>query len=83
MEAMRSEVTETKEMRCIQCQGKLKEGTAPFQIDRQGYHLVMDTVPAWVCIQCGEVYFEYKAVDSIQKVLRSLDSQTNRFAKSA
>ena len=70
-------------MKCIQCQGKLKKAGAPFHIDRKGYHLVMDTVPAWVCLQCGEVYFEDKAVDSIQKMLHSLDQQSLRFAKSA
>ena len=70
-------------MRCIQCQGKLKRGRAPFHVDRQGYHLVMDAVPAWMCAQCGEVYFEDKAVDSIQKALRVLDTQTLCFPKSA
>lgn len=70
-------------MRCIQCQGKLKKSTAPFHIDRKGYHLVMDAVPAWVCAQCGEVYFEDEAVNSIQKVLRSIDVQSKNFAKSA
>jgi YgiT-type zinc finger domain-containing protein len=70
-------------MKCIQCRGLLRRGSAPFHADRKGYHLVMDSVPAWVCSQCGEVYFEDKAVDSIQKALRSLDSQSSRFAKTA
>ena len=70
-------------MKCIQCQGKLKRGTAPYHADRKSYHLVMDAVPAWVCTQCGEVYFEDKAVNSIQKTLRSLDAQSFRLAKSA
>ncbi len=70
-------------MKCIQCQGTLKKASAPFHIDRKGYHLVMDKVPAFVCAQCGEVFFEDRAVDSIQKVLRSLDSQSMRFAQSA
>ena len=70
-------------MKCIQCQGKLKFSSAPFHIDRRGYHLAMDAVPAWVCSQCGEVYFEDKAVDSIQKVLHTIDTQTMKFAKSA
>jgi hypothetical protein len=43
----------------------------------------MDAVPAWVFSQCGEVYFEDKAVDSIQKVLHALDAQTLKFAISA
>jgi len=70
-------------MKCIQCQGKLKRGKVPFHVDRKNYHLVMDDVPAWVCPQCGEVYFEDKAVDSIQKALHTLDTQTMKFAKSA
>ena len=70
-------------MKCIQCQGKLKRETAPYHTDRKSYHLVMDAVPAWVCTQCGEVYFEDKAVNSIQKTLRSLDAQSFRLAKSA
>ena len=70
-------------MKCVQCRGTLKRGKAPFHIDQRGYHLVMDAVPAWVCTQCGEVYFEDKAVDSIQRALRSLNDQTIRLAKSA
>lgn len=70
-------------MKCVYCQGKLKRGTAPYHIDRHGYHLVMDAVPAWVCTQCGEVYFEDGEVNSIQKVIRSLDLQTSKLAKSA
>ncbi|MBI3004213.1 MAG: YgiT-type zinc finger protein [Ignavibacteriales bacterium] len=70
-------------MKCIQCQGSLRRGVAPFHADRKGYHLVMDSIPAWVCSQCGEVYFEDKAVDSIQKALRSIDNESSRLAKSA
>ena len=40
-------------MKCIHCQGDGK-GTAPFHVDRNGYHLVLDKIPAWVCGQCGE-----------------------------
>ncbi len=72
-----------KTMKCIQCQGKLKLSSAPFHIDRRGYHLAMDAVPAWVCTQCVEVYFEDKAVVSIQKVLHTIDTQAMKFPKSA
>ena len=48
---------ETK-MTCIHCHGQMKRSKAPFHVDRNGYHLVLDTVPAWVCDQCGEAYFE-------------------------
>jgi len=70
-------------MKCIQCQGKMERGTAPFHIDRKGYHLILDTIPAWVCAQCGEVYFEEAEVEAIQKVMRDLDKRTGKLALSA
>ena len=37
----------------------------PFHIDRKGVHLSLASIPAWVCQQCGEPYFEESEVDSI------------------
>jgi len=62
------------------CKGNMVYKTAPFQINRKGYHLMLDAVPAWVCTQCGEVYFEENEVDTIQDVLKTLDEQTEKFA---
>ena len=63
---------EVKKMKCIHCQGKMKRGTTLFHIDRKGCHLMLDSVFAWVCKQCGEVYFEEKEVDPIQNLIKSL-----------
>ena len=54
----------------------MKRSTAPFHVDRNGYHLVVDMVPAWVCGQCGEAYFDEREVDAIQQAIRSLDDHT-------
>ena len=67
-------------MKCIQCKGEMERGTAPFHIDRKGYHLLVDAVPAWVCTQCGEVYFEEDEVDAIQETVRSLDKRADKLA---
>ena len=45
-------------MKCLHCQGEMKKGVTPFHVDREGCHLTLDKVPAWVCTQCGESYFE-------------------------
>jgi YgiT-type zinc finger domain-containing protein len=65
-------------MKCIHCQGKMDKGYAPFHIDRKGYHLTLDEVPAWICQQCGEVYFDESEVDSIQEIIRTLGDRTSR-----
>ena len=67
-------------MRCIHCRGKMRKGSVPFQIDRKGYHLLLDAVSAWVCTQCGEAYFEEAEVDAIQEAIRSLDKRTEKLA---
>ncbi|MFH0824136.1 MAG: YgiT-type zinc finger protein [Pseudomonadota bacterium] len=61
----------------------MERGKAPFHIDRKDYHLTLDRIPAWVCAQCGEVYFDEPEVEAIQEVIRSLDRQTEKIAVSA
>lgn len=70
-------------MKCVHCQGEMVRGSAPFHVDRKGYHLLLDAVPAWVCSQCGEAYFEEVEVDSIQHSIRVLDDQARKLASSA
>jgi YgiT-type zinc finger domain-containing protein len=57
--------------------------TAPFQIDRKGYHLSLDAVPAWVCNQCGEAYFDEAEVAKIQDVIRAVDDRARGLVKTA
>ena len=68
-------------MKCMYCQGEMHKGTAPVHIDRHGIHVSLDEVPAWVCSQCGEAYFEESQVDSIQGIVRTVDRQAQELAK--
>jgi hypothetical protein len=45
-----------------------------YTINKSGYHLVIDDVPAWVCQQCGEPYFDGEEVDTIQEIVKAVDS---------
>ena len=74
---------EEKTMKCMHCQGTMKRGSAPFHIDRQEYHLTLDAVPAWVCQQCGEVYFDEPEVDSIQEIIRAIEDRTKKLTAAA
>ena len=67
-------------MKCIHCKGEMERKTAPFQVDRKGYHLMFDAIPAWVCSQCGEAYFEEAEVEAIQEVLKTVDERTEKLA---
>jgi len=69
-------------MECVQCRGSLRKGTAPFGVDRGGYHLHWDAIPAWVCTQCGEPLFEGREVDVIQQALLALDRESEKLLAS-
>ncbi|OGT74757.1 MAG: hypothetical protein A3I78_06020 [Gammaproteobacteria bacterium RIFCSPLOWO2_02_FULL_56_15] len=70
-------------MKCMYCQGEMTRGNAPFHIDRKDIHLSLDSVPAWVCTQCGEVYFEETEVNAVQDIIRAVDEQTGKLARTA
>ena len=70
-------------MECLHCKGRLIKGTAPFSIDRAGYHLQWDAVPAWVCSQCGEPVFEARDVNVIQEAIKALDRESGRLLATA
>ena len=70
-------------MTCLHCQGEMKRGTTPLHIDRKGCHLTLDNIPAWVCSQCGEPYFEEGEIDAIQDLIRSVEQKTQTLTLSA
>lgn len=69
-------------VKCLHCQGEMKRGSAPVHIDRAGCHVVLDSVPAWVCEQCGEPYFDEREADAIQHLVREVEDGIRRIAGS-
>src|SRR5215213_6131061 len=63
-------------MECFHCKGRMVRATAPFSIDRKGYHIVWEAIPAWVCTQCGEPFFEAGEVEAIQRSLEAVDRES-------
>jgi YgiT-type zinc finger domain-containing protein len=70
-------------MKCVYCQGTMKRDVTSYNINRRGYHLLLDKVAAWVCTQCGEAYFEEQEVKSIQDLIGAIDQQISKLPKSA
>ena len=66
-------------MECLHCKGRMERSEAPFSADRNGYHISWEAVPAWVCTQCGEAYFEAEEINHIQTALQSIDQETVEF----
>jgi len=70
-------------MQCFHCKSELVRSTAPLSVDRNGYHITWESVPAWVCTQCGEVLFEESELQHVQLALEQLDRETKALAPKA
>ncbi|MHC4247943.1 MAG: YgiT-type zinc finger protein [Planctomycetota bacterium] len=70
-------------MKCVHCRGEMKRGAASLHIDRKGCHVTLDSVPAWVCEQCGEPHFEEREVAAIQELTRSVEEKCRALQTSA
>lgn len=62
-------------MECLHCHGALKVGQASYTVNRKGYHLIIDDVPAFICEQCAEPLFTEAAVRLVQQMIRTLDTR--------
>ena len=65
-------VPEVLPMRCLRCQGPVERGSAPVRVERSGYRLAWEKVPAWVCTRCELAYFEPQEVETVRRALGAL-----------
>ena len=56
-------------MKCLRCQGTVERGTAPVHVERGGYRLAWEQVPAWICGRCELAYFEPREVETVRQTL--------------
>jgi YgiT-type zinc finger domain-containing protein len=64
--------SETLPMRCLRCQGAVERGTSPVRVERDGYKMAWEQVPAWICKRCELAYFEPSEVETIRRALQAM-----------
>jgi YgiT-type zinc finger domain-containing protein len=62
-------------MKCLLCRGEMEKSSVAYTIDRKGYHLFIEKIPAYVCSRCGERYFEEKDTEAIQNMISALEEK--------
>ncbi len=65
-------------MECYYCKGEMKPGETSYSVSRDDYHLLISNLPAHICKQCGEPYFEPEEVDLIQDLIRGLEAKLRK-----
>lgn len=70
-------------MKCLLCNGEMEKTSVVYTVDREGYHLFIEKVPAYVCSQCGERYFDEKEAEAIQNMLTTFEDKLKDVLKVA
>jgi YgiT-type zinc finger domain-containing protein len=56
---------------CNVCHGKLEHALTTYTQHYKGRLIVVENVPAWICEQCGETYYDPDIVDRLQTLIWS------------
>jgi YgiT-type zinc finger domain-containing protein len=56
---------------CAVCGGKLRQRLTTYTQEYDSRLVVVENVPAWVCDQCGETYFDPEVVEQVQALIWS------------
>ena len=56
-------------MTCSFCSGELEDQLVQYEYRWEGKLFVFEDVPARICRQCGEKYFEAKVVKAMEKAV--------------
>lgn len=59
-------------MECFKCKGKLIDKKINYVVNLENTIIIIKGVPAKVCEQCGEQYFDDETSENIEKIVNQL-----------
>ena len=59
-------------MNCFMCKGDLEEKRVNYIVDLKETIIIIKSVPAKVCKQCGEQYFDDEIAENIERIVNKL-----------
>lgn len=59
-------------MNCFMCKEELIEKKVNYMVDLESTIIIIKGVPARVCTQCGEKYFEDETAENIENIVNKL-----------
>ena len=63
-------------MNCFMCKGNLEKRKVNYVVDLENTIIIIKGVPAKVCTQCGEQYFDDEIAQNIEKIVNKLKQLT-------
>ena len=59
-------------MECFMCKGKLEKKLVNYFLDLQHMMIIVKDVPANVCTQCGERFFDDEVMENLENIVNKL-----------
>lgn len=59
-------------MECFKCKGNLELKKVNYIVDLGNTIIIVKEVPAKVCLQCGEQYYDDETAENIEKIVNQL-----------
>lgn len=59
-------------MNCFMCKGELEEKKVNYMVDLKETIIIIKKVPAKVCTECKEQYFDDETSENIEKIVNKL-----------
>lgn len=59
-------------MKCFKCKGNLELKKVNYIVDLGNTIIIVKEVPAKVCMQCGEQYYDDETAENIEKIVNQL-----------
>ena len=60
------------------CEGEMEKRNVPYTVDRQGYHIYLKEIPAFVCKRCGEIFYEEEEVRAIENMIKTFEQELKK-----
>jgi len=58
--------------KCSECGGQVRRKTIAQEFEKEGAKVKLSGLQAWVCLRCGEVYFEPGGAQQVVQAVNSL-----------
>ena len=58
--------------KCSECGGQVRRKTIAQEFEKEGVRVKLSGLKAWVCVRCGEVYFEPGGAQQVVQAVNSL-----------
>jgi YgiT-type zinc finger domain-containing protein len=73
-EERENKMKELMKSRCSECGGSARKQTISQEFEREGVKVKLSGLEAWVCADCGEIYFEPGGAAEVARAVNGLFS---------